>query len=575
MGVSASTCSVCCGTNVRKQPLDIADGYYGGNGVIHEPSACKMSSRKYHWLREVIQQNPIFAHVTANAIDEVASDFQGPMVVHAGETVIFQGDLVSSDGPGLFLLESGSLDARVTKATQEPPGSLVYTFNKPGQTFGHLALLYSCPRSATVVATSTSVLWHITRDRFKSSQDETRFKKIVDKHCQAMATAGFEQPSLSAEFAIFNVHLIGGPNARENLLRYYAVCRDCKDLALTTSCFTPWHKSKKQNGSAKLIPAIHATTADPVRVFFFDDNIEWAGRELDSGIANLRDIETYDFVDFGNNMNGFCHELASSNTIVAHSPLYKNVLVQVNILDAMEDEDFFIKIIEKYAKPGEKIIVFMDCNATILSSDSISGKSMAEILLGTMFQMLKVSPKSPFDVTFGDKPTVKIEKAMDFKQLVKKIAGTDNEYYTHFFNWDNCIKLLETVSVKTEVEWTNSSDTRFSMDHFQEMYDRYLVSLVGGTDEEGITRSWYKLHTNLSAGSHSIVLNSFGVDTRKILVKSVPDERTVLHMAIDVDLWGAKDIKAFEGTWGAGDWLSTPMSKEKESKEKQKEKENA
>merc|ERR1712232_361943 len=122
-------------------------------------------------------------------------------------------------------------------------------------------------------------------------------------------------------------------------------------------------------------------------------------------------------------MNGFSCEMASDNSIAAHSPQYRNVIVQVNILDAMEDEDYFTKIIGKYAKPDEKIIVYMDCNATIISVDSISNKTMSEILLGTMFQMIKMLPEDPFEFTWEGRPGFKVEKAMDFKQLVKNIAG--------------------------------------------------------------------------------------------------------------------------------------------------------
>merc|ERR1712232_135081 len=169
----------------------------------------------------------------------------------------------------------------------------------------------------------------------------------------------------------------------------------------------------------------------------------------------------------------------------------------------------------------------MDCNATIISMDSISGKDMAEILLGTMFQMLKVEPQEPFEFVWDERPAVKVEKAMEMKQLVKKIAGTDDLFYKHFFKWDNCIKILNSVVTLANVTWANRSNAPFNLEHFQTMYDRYLVSLVGGTDEEGITQSWYKLYTNLTAGGHGIVLNSFGVDTRKVIVKTVADERQV------------------------------------------------
>lgn len=364
-----------------------------------------------------------------------------------------------------------------------------------------------------------------------------------------MKKVGFSGISLSPKFAIFNVNLMDESQRLKNLKLYYNVCRESKDLTLTTSCFTPWHKSKKANGFAKVIPAVRSSNSDPVRVFFFDDNIEWAGKETSSGITNLRDIDTGKFVEFGQGDNGFSHELVSGNSLVAHSTQYKNVLVQVSILDAMEDEDYFVKIIEKFATRDEKVIVYMDCNATIVSMDSISNKGMSEVLLGTMFQMIFLEPEAAFNFAFDERAAVKVDKRMDFKQLVKKVAGDDNEYYVHFFTWENCTRIINSISALTRIMWANRADQPFNIETFKQMYDHYLVSLVGGTDEEGITKSWYRLVENMNAGGHSPILNSFGVDTRKVIVKTVRDERQVMQFAVNTELWGAKDVKAFEKTY--------------------------
>mmetsp|Transcript_31427 Transcript_31427/g.54528 ORF Transcript_31427/g.54528 Transcript_31427/m.54528 type:complete len:226 (+) Transcript_31427:2-679(+) len=215
----------------------------------------------------------------------------------------------------------------------------------------------------------------------------------------------------------------------------------------------------------------------------------------------------------------------------------------------MEDEDFFVKIIDKYTKPGEKVIAFMDCNATIVSMDSISGKDNSEVLLGTMFQMIKVEPQEPFQFEWPGRVPVTVEKAMDLKQLVKKVAGQENEFYTHFFKWSNCMRVLENLDSLTKVKWANRREKPFKMEEFQTLYEHYLKSLCGSSDEDGITQSWYKVYKYLIAGGHSLVLNSFGVDTRKVILKTVSDERRVLQMIVNVELWGPKDIKAFENIY--------------------------
>mmetsp|Transcript_157609 Transcript_157609/g.278157 ORF Transcript_157609/g.278157 Transcript_157609/m.278157 type:complete len:553 (+) Transcript_157609:104-1762(+) len=501
------------------------------------------------WLREVIRESPIFIHVANSNLDDLVSDFEGPTLVRPGTVLFHQGETISDGEPGLYVLGSGIVDVFVAKAGQARPGALVYTFSKPGQTFGSGACLSGLPRSATIVANSEATIWSLTRESFNASMGDNDAQRIVARHEEAMASVGFDGQSLSSKLAIFNVNLFEGPHIMDNLNRYYAICRRSKELSLTSSCFTPWHKHKKQNGYAKVIPAMSCSNSDPVRVFFFDDNIEWDGKENNAGIVNLRDVQTGKFVEFGHGTNGFVHELASVNSVVAYSSDYRNVLVQVNILDAMEDEDFFVKIIDKYTKPGEKVIAFMDCNATIVSMDSISGKDNSEVLLGTMFQMIKVEPQEPFQFEWPGRVPVTVEKAMDLKQLVKKVAGQENEFYTHFFKWSNCMRVLENLDSLTKVKWANRREKPFKMEEFQTLYEHYLKSLCGSSDEDGITQSWYKVYKYLIAGGHSLVLNSFGVDTRKVILKTVSDERRVLQMIVNVELWGPKDIKAFENIY--------------------------
>ena len=118
-------------------------------------------------LREVVKTSPIFMHAAKDQVDRLVLAFAGPLYVRAGDTVIKQGDSVDTHDPGLFLLASGSVDVFVAKGTDEPPGHHVFKFKKPGQTFGQVALLYDCPRTATVMACEDAELWHLDRTSFK------------------------------------------------------------------------------------------------------------------------------------------------------------------------------------------------------------------------------------------------------------------------------------------------------------------------------------------------------------------------------------------------------------------------
>merc|ERR1712007_339596 len=140
-----------------------------------------------------------------------------------------------------------------------------------------------------------------------------------------------------------------------------------------------------------------------VRVFFFDDNLEFEGTEKSSGICNLRNAETGEFIDFGEGVNGFRTARAARHTIIYYSDEYNVVLVKANILDAMEDKAYFSSIIQTYAMPDEKIIVYMDVNSTIVCNDTVQGKDLAQSLMGTMFEFVEVKGKTlPFDLEWKD-----------------------------------------------------------------------------------------------------------------------------------------------------------------------------
>jgi cAMP-dependent protein kinase regulator len=82
--------------------------------------------------------------------------------VKAGETVIEQGD----DGDNFYLIGSGSMEVFVKRdPDSEPMKVLEYA---AGGTFGELALMYLCPRAATVKAVSDCMLWCLDRVQFRA-----------------------------------------------------------------------------------------------------------------------------------------------------------------------------------------------------------------------------------------------------------------------------------------------------------------------------------------------------------------------------------------------------------------------
>jgi len=101
-------------------------------------------------------------------LTQIIDAFEGPRSYEPGAPVINQGYMVSSGEPGLFIIESGTLDVFKMSEGHPPPGIKVFAYDSMGQSFGELALLYNAPRAATVRASSDCVLWSIDRDTFNN-----------------------------------------------------------------------------------------------------------------------------------------------------------------------------------------------------------------------------------------------------------------------------------------------------------------------------------------------------------------------------------------------------------------------
>jgi len=144
-----------------------------------KPPVFDKSPEQVQQIQNALLKNFMFKALPQEKLQEVIGAFQGPKSVQPGQWVITQGAMVESGEPGLFVLESGILDVFVKRTpTDRPPGSQVLTYDKMGQSFGELALLYNCPRAATVIANTASVVWSIDRDTFnqcvKIGYEDTR-----------------------------------------------------------------------------------------------------------------------------------------------------------------------------------------------------------------------------------------------------------------------------------------------------------------------------------------------------------------------------------------------------------------
>eukprot|EP00931_Biecheleriopsis_adriatica_P050857 TRINITY_DN29478_c0_g1_i1.p1 TRINITY_DN29478_c0_g1~~TRINITY_DN29478_c0_g1_i1.p1 ORF type:complete len:413 (+),score=116.81 TRINITY_DN29478_c0_g1_i1:65-1240(+) len=113
-------------------------------------------------LRDAIAKCFMFSALDEEQLKVVIAAFKETPAA-SGATVIEQGAMVGNSEPALYVFETGRLN--VFKKGIE---NAVFTYTIPGQYFGDLALLYSVPRAATVVAEVDSLLWSIDRETFNN-----------------------------------------------------------------------------------------------------------------------------------------------------------------------------------------------------------------------------------------------------------------------------------------------------------------------------------------------------------------------------------------------------------------------
>lgn len=116
----------------------------------------------------VLRQSFLFGGLDKQSVDIIT----GAMVeksVPAGERIIQAGD----DGDVMFVIERGAVDC-LKKINDEEK---VVKQCSAGDFFGELALLYNCPRAASVQATEECLLWQLDRETFNYIVKDASMKR--------------------------------------------------------------------------------------------------------------------------------------------------------------------------------------------------------------------------------------------------------------------------------------------------------------------------------------------------------------------------------------------------------------
>mmetsp|Transcript_53549 Transcript_53549/g.148886 ORF Transcript_53549/g.148886 Transcript_53549/m.148886 type:complete len:321 (+) Transcript_53549:90-1052(+) len=154
-----------------------AYGAWNQQGVAFVPPVHSKSEVVKERIKLALSNSFLFAEMEEDAKGQVLDAFKEERMA-AGTLVIQQ---FSSDADRLFLVDEGTLSVYKKKEPKEDGhGAKVFEYNNKG-VFGELALLYSCPRAATVIADTESLLWSIDRETFnhliKDAAKNTRARR--------------------------------------------------------------------------------------------------------------------------------------------------------------------------------------------------------------------------------------------------------------------------------------------------------------------------------------------------------------------------------------------------------------
>lgn len=114
-------------------------------------------------ILEALASLILFGKLGDDTLKKIAAEmYEKP--VHAGDILIQQGDTGISASQ-LYVVKSGSFEVL------ERRKGVMFKVNtkEAGQVFGEIAMMYNCPRNATVAATTDGMVWVLDREVFRKS----------------------------------------------------------------------------------------------------------------------------------------------------------------------------------------------------------------------------------------------------------------------------------------------------------------------------------------------------------------------------------------------------------------------
>merc|ERR1712072_106015 len=110
---------------------------------------------------------------------------------------------------------------------------------------------------------------------------------------------------------------------------------------------------------------------------------------------------------------------------------------------------------------------------------------------------------------------------MGLKQLVRDLFPNPDP---NFWGISNCKRLLKLVLTMAVIRWSPTGEI-VTEDWFWSLFRNYSQTLHKYPTSEGIVTSWFDCLRFLRSKGHKVVLNTFGIDARRVIEKSALDQR--------------------------------------------------
>ena len=132
--------------NVYQPAAEFKEGF--------KPPKFKKTDEEKELIKKALRKNFVFADLTSKELRPLISAFE-PFILEAGQTIIKQGD----PGDYFYIIQKGRVTFQVDGVDVGKAGK--------GSSFGELALLYTCPRAATVVAAKPTKVFRVDQNTFQ------------------------------------------------------------------------------------------------------------------------------------------------------------------------------------------------------------------------------------------------------------------------------------------------------------------------------------------------------------------------------------------------------------------------